>query len=122
MIFKKHGIINKHFADNWTETPVQYESIPFDDTGVDAWISLELYPEDATKEGDTGMLKVLCYDTSATLVYLLADKVKTFLDNAQFDGVTFDIGKGDGLGIVPIGNDTYQTALTFDIMAIDIKC
>jgi hypothetical protein len=122
MLFSKQEIINTYFNDNFTDCPVEYEGLRFETPDTKEWISLFLLPESANKEAENGLFKIICYSSSATLVFKLADKVKAFLDNAQFDGLSFGIGYGDGLGCSNLENGIYQTVVLFDVEAINVNC
>jgi len=122
MIFKAIEDINKHFNTGFTVCDIEYEGLRFSAPDNKKWISLFLIPEDANKEGESGLLKVICYDTSATLCFKLADEVKDFLDNAQFNGLSFDLGAGDGLGCLNLENGIYQTVVLFDMRTLNINC
>ena len=47
--------IEKWFFANWSTTPVRYSGQPFDDKGLDAWLSLHVWPSGLiTRKNDYG--------------------------------------------------------------------
>ena len=122
MLFSSQEKINEYFSNNFTDCLVEYEGLRFDHPDLKEWISLYLLPEEASKTVESGLFKVVCYSSSATLAFKLGDKVKTFLDNTQFESLTFGIGYGDGLGILNLENGIYQTVVLFDVEAMHTNC
>ena len=88
----------------------------------DRWISIFLQPEAATMEKESGLFRVICYGSSATIAFNLVEEVKSFLDNEVIDGLSFSVGYGDGLGVINLENGIYQTVVLFDIIVFNINC
>ena len=122
MLYSLVPEINRHFGENFHDAPVEFEGVYFEMPQSKEWIRLDFAHEAATQESETGVLRVLCFSTSPTLAYLLADKVKSFLDYTEIGSAIFGIGKGDGLGAVDYKNEIYQTAVLFDIEAVSVHC
>ena len=122
MLFEFQSVLNKHFDANFSLCPVEYEGIRFNTPADREWISLHFLPEDADEGKENGLVRVICYSSSATLAFSLAADVKKFLDNAFIEGVDIGVGRGDGLGAINLENGIWQTVLLFDIMAVNVKC
>jgi len=121
--------IDRHFAENWTETPVELDGIHFDVPVDKRWISVKFVPyaRDEKTFGagvikERGLLKVFAYDTSATLAYVLAKKVLDFYDEYKLENCVADVGYPDGQGVEPLHDGIFETLVLFDLTLYETRC
>jgi hypothetical protein len=124
-MYKDKPIVDKYFKDNWTDTEIAYDGANFSIPTDKRWIQIQLIPYDkeslSTSNGlkvDYGLIRVRCYDVSATMAYKLAYKVQEFLECKKLDTddnkqLLIDMGIGDGNGAIPLDNGIYETQLDF---------
>ena len=125
-IFQTKPLIDKYFKDNWTKTPIQYDGADFE-AKTTSWISVALVPMDRQitsfdgqdgRKSEEGIIRVRCYDTSATKVYSLNFDVLTLLECKEFDGLRVGVGTPDGSGAVPLDNGVYESQIDFIVKVI----
>jgi len=120
--------LEQAFLDHWTFTPVQFDTTDFKAPNDKQWIAPQFIPIDRHiyafdgakgRKVDRMQVKILCYSNSPTKVLMLEDKVKEFLEchDLQTVDAWIDVGVPDGLGIIPLDNGTYNSALTFAVKA-----
>ena len=118
--------IDALFNDDWIETPVQFQGTDFTTPNNKRWISIRFTPIDRAlyafdgangRKADTVQVQVLCYDKSTTKALELEDSVREFFECYKLQTVngTVEEGNPDGLGVVNIGNDVYQTSSLYTI-------
>ena len=126
MLFEHNGEINKYFNDNWSETPVQFESIRFDTPLDQRWISIQVHPYSRYDQTfgngyrkENGLLKVFVYATSATLAYSLASLVDEFIRETMIGEIFIDVGSANGYGVTPLHDGIYEVLINFEMLLIE---
>ena len=126
-MFNDKNVIDKYFMDNWTDTPISYEGVPFSHPKDGKWIHVaflvydrQVYGMDGRtgRKKDWGKIVVRCYDSSPTLSMRLANKVQLFLECIAItadDGndIMIDMGISDEFGAVDLDNGIFEVQLSF---------
>jgi len=60
-------------------------------------------------------LKIRCYDISPTLSMDLSDQVYQFFDCIQLSSSYSSTGTSDGLGVINLGNNVFESTIIFEI-------
>lgn len=129
-MFKYKKDIDRYFMENWHNSAIQFDGASFNMPQNNRWISVKLIPlqrdligmdGQGGRKSSTLQLQVLCYDTSATQSYALAQEVMEWLECREIDagnGTKLKVGlaEGDGNGAVPLENGIYETMIQFDII------
>lgn len=94
--------IETHFINNWTDTSIQFDGVPFNYESLDSWISIVYSPalnSNITQSGLTtpsmvreAVLKVFCYAKTVPLAFSLSDSVQSFINNVQIGNVIVGVG------------------------------
>lgn len=117
--------LETYFINNWTETQIQYEGVPFDYDTLTEWVSLKFVPQQNNSYGFDGsstgrinynaQLQVFVYAKQVPLCYALADEILSFLNGVNVGGnVETSVGQVQGSAI-QLDNGWYEQMITFDV-------
>jgi len=115
--------IEEYFINNWDKTPIQFEGVNLDISGLDELIALSYVPTDSRAYALDGtscgrivysaLQKVFCYSKSPSLAFKLADEVKAFLNGKKIDGIVFGVGYDSGAE--ELDNDFFRVLCNFPL-------
>ena len=128
-MLQNKNTVDKYFIDNWNLTPVSFDMENFTMPDDKRWIGVQLLPYDRQLVGfdgnegrklDYGLIRVRCYDTTATKSYNLAFEVQTMLEckklvNTDGTELLVDLGISDGDGALDLENGVFRTQLDFKV-------
>ena len=108
----------KYFIDNWTDTPIQIDGMPFDNSTLDQYIQIRYTPiDDESLMGrttSTGILQVYCYHKIKNLAAVLADDVREFAGDKDLPkGIA--LGCGKNILIEDLDNGFWLVLLHFKV-------
>ena len=110
--------IEKHFADNWSTTPIHYQGMKFTAPADNKWIHISFTAIERTRGGfgggctsETAQVKVMSYDRTPTSSLKLDGHVVAFLENYQWeDNSIVGLQEPDGLGTLDMENGAFETS------------
>jgi len=117
--------IEQYFIDTWTQTPIAFDGVAFNHSGVNDWISLKYVPiqnDSYAMDGNlngrikyNGQFQVFCYAENVPLTYALADDVISFL-SSRIVGIGTSVKVGQPRGnAIDADNNFYEMLVTFEV-------
>ena len=128
-MFSTKREIDRYFEMNWSLTPIQFAGTPFTHS-PSKWVIVKVVPHGRDIIGIGGSnggrkrtrqtIRVFCYESSATLAFILASHVQEFLECRVVGNTTIGVGEGDGAGALDLENGFYEVVVDFESTFEDI--
>jgi len=120
--------IEKHFADNWTATPIHWQGMRFTAPSDNKWIHVSFTPISRQRGGFGGgcatneaQVKIMSYDKTPTASLALDGQVLTFLENYSWEhNSTVGLSEPDGLGTIDMENGAFETSSLYQVKSTTV--
>lgn len=117
--------IETHISDNWTATPVAYDNVDLDTSGLSEYISINLVEGDNVQAtlGDigtyqaVGVLVIMIFTDKgigSSRARQLADQLSSLFRGSKIDGMTFKVPSAKR---IIYGSDYFQYNLSIPFYA-----